>query len=473
MSAHGLKLKISKAKAFDIGEIIDYLQNNFSFKFFYRKGSEKIRNYLYENGKYEYVSDYEFEAFIKEKVEELTGAPFNKNKKLHEILELLKKTRKNINKDINQLNADESVINFKNGLLDLKTMELREHTPDVLSTIQLNAKYEGATPTPVFDSFLDDLTEKDKEKKQALLEYMGACFSNINGYRLKKALILKGKGNTGKSVLRSVVDCILGDENTSSGSLASLESRFGKFDLFEKRLFGSSDLGYMNVSQLETFKSVTGGDNIQIEEKCKNSFSYRYKGLMWFGTNALPHFGGDRGDWVYERMLIIECNNVISKENRDSKLVEKIIKEAPGIIYKALVGLKEAIERGYEFFEPDKSKNIKEEYKVENSPYVQFANECLEKKENDGRYTTGRVQVSLKNWCSENFPSFKPNVTDFKRELKEHGYDMEIKKTNGNTFYKKITLNVKGKVYYIGTHTNEEKYEEDEQESKILLSDFD
>lgn len=39
------------------------------------------------------------------------------------------------------LNANEDIVNFQNGLLNIRTMELLPHTPEYLSTIQLQCNY--------------------------------------------------------------------------------------------------------------------------------------------------------------------------------------------------------------------------------------------------------------------------------------------------------------------------------------------
>ena len=35
---------------------------------------------------------------------------------------------------------------------------------------------------------------------------------------------------------------------------------------------------------------------------------------LWLCMNSLPKFGGDNGPWVYERIMVVTCDNVIPKE---------------------------------------------------------------------------------------------------------------------------------------------------------------
>lgn len=101
-----------------------------------------------------------------------------------------------------ELDADEGIINFQNGLLRITEdgMLLQPRSPDVYSTVQIPYNWVGKEePTPVFDAYLDTLTDGDTDIQQLLLEFIGACLSNIKDYRMKKALFLVGDGDTGKS----------------------------------------------------------------------------------------------------------------------------------------------------------------------------------------------------------------------------------------------------------------------------------
>ena len=80
------------------------------------------------------------------------------------------------------LNTDEDLINFKNGLLRVTAAEttLMPHTPEVLSTIQIPCEWCGeAKPTPVFDAYMHTLTNGDKAVEKLLLQYIGACISSL------------------------------------------------------------------------------------------------------------------------------------------------------------------------------------------------------------------------------------------------------------------------------------------------------
>ena len=75
--------------------------------------------------------------------------------------------------------------------------------------------------------YIDTLTDGDKAEKQLLMEFIGACLSNIKGWRIKKELFLVGDGDTGKSQLKSLVEMLLGKGNFIGIDLKEIEARFG------------------------------------------------------------------------------------------------------------------------------------------------------------------------------------------------------------------------------------------------------
>lgn len=445
-------LGIGKDRVLSCTALADYIRAKLPYFFIRKAGSESYRRYVYHKGVYNLVSDTEFKGYIKAIIAKADG-DLVKMKDVNETFLLLTTDLDRCRVREEQLNADENLINFKNGILHLDTMELTPHTPQILSTIQLPITYTGEEETPLFDRFMQEFTCGNAEKKQTLLEFMGACISNVYGYRFKQALFCVGEGNSGKSVLREFVNRLLGADNISGGGLELLESRFGKLNLYGKRVYGSPDIGYVTLNQLETFKNITGGDTIPIESKGKDAFEYQYRGLVWFGGNAMPKFGGDRGDWVYNRMLLIMCNNVIPPEKRNKHLVEDLLTESSGIVYKALIALKQAIARGYMFTVPAESQQLLEKYKVDNSPYLRFYNECcVARPDKWGKrfdsVTCARLHQALKKWCADNTGGLNPKPQDLVDELNRNGIDTTISINKGYRYYDAFTLSAEFKQFY-------------------------
>lgn len=411
------------------------------------KLAKTARLFWYSDGVYAPISDDMLKGHIKGFITAVDETLL-KMRDVREVAENIKSDLKAISED--KLNANEDIINFKNGLFSLSQNKLLPHTPDELTTIQLPCNYnEAAKNAPVFNSYLNTLTDGNEDKKRLLLQFMGVAISNICGYRFKKALFMYGRGDTGKSQLKALTEKLLGIDNCSSIDLKELESRFGKSQMYSKRLVGSGDMSFADVGELKIFKCATGGDNIFVEFKGKDGFSFRYKGVMWFCMNELPRFGGDRGEWVYERILPFECKNVIPKEKQDKRLLEKMWGEREAIVNMLISAVHMVILNGYNYTVPNSVKIARERYRINNSTVLTFFDECcIMRAAGDkftDRITTGKLYEVFKAWHRKytGGNSFAPSVQKFKKEIAEYlnisAADLE--KRNTAARYYAFTLN--------------------------------
>jgi len=219
-----------------------YVREHLCYVLVRDNGKQGLLKYVYENGCYRFYADNMLMGIIKQYIvdydEELVR------------MGIVSETLQHITTDLNyvsqeELNADEDLINFRNGLLRITADNaiLLPHSPDILSTIQIPCNWSGReTPTPVFDRYMRTLTDGDKAIEHLLLEFIGVCISNIKGWRMKKALFLVGDGDTGKSQLKSLVERLLGKGNFIGIDLKEIEARFGTGAIYGTRLAGSSDM---------------------------------------------------------------------------------------------------------------------------------------------------------------------------------------------------------------------------------------
>lgn len=219
------------------------------------------------------------------------------------------------------------------------------------------------------------------------------AISNVSGYLPKKALFLYGEGDTGKSKLLELMSLLIGNENYCAMDLKGIEERFGTAPLWRKRLAGSPDMSAMKIGELKIFKKLTGGDYIDFEFKGKDKITDRFNGLLIFCSNDLPKFGGDKGNHVYERMILINCSNIIPKEKRDRKLIEKLYSEREAIVYNAVLAFKTLKSNGFNFDIPDECIANIEDYKTENDNVRQFIDECTNERTEGNRRKIALVEI--------------------------------------------------------------------------------
>ena len=432
-----------------------YVRENLCYLLVRDNGKQGLLRYVYDDdGVYRLYSSDMFigaiKRFIADYDEELV-----KMSKVNEALQHISTDLNYISQE--ELDSDENIINFKNGLLQVTETDttLLMHTPEVISTIQIPCEWRGhATPTPMFDRYMHTLTNGDKATEELLLQFIGACISNIKGWRMKKSLFLVGDGNTGKSQLKSLVERLLGKGNFIGIDLKEIEARFGTGAVYGTRLAGSSDMSFLTVDELKTFKKMTGGDSLYAEFKGQQAFEYTYGGLLWFCMNRLPKFGGDDGQWVYDRIMVVNCPNVIPKDKQDKKLLDKMYAEREGIVYKAVKALQTVIANGYRFSEPDSVALARERYMNENSTVVSFFEECmcpLPGGKINPHCTTGRIFRVYQAWCHENNHGYAKSAKEFRDELADYlgtTYADMTTRQKGNTYYRDFTLTLETKEHY-------------------------
>ncbi|MBE6873190.1 MAG: hypothetical protein E7493_04710 [Ruminococcus albus] len=376
--------------------------------------------YIYRNGVYNTANDSDIMRILMKYIEDYNIRYVNPGV-LKQALELNDCTCEHYMHDV--MNTDEDYINFQNGILNIRTMKFSKHTPKLMSSIQIPCQWSGVeTPTPVFDSFLDTLTGGNKQTQLLILEYMGAILSNVQGWRFKKAMFLLGEGDTGKSTLINLITLLLGSGNVAERDLRSLNERFGKTAAYNKRLIYSNDLPFMKIEENAIFKNLTGGDTIAIEYKNKEPFDFKFKGLLLYGMNSLPHFGGDKGEHVYNRIIIVRCDNVIPKEKKDPNMEKKLYAERNGIIYKCVVALREAINRNYRFSITQDCIDNLTEYKKENSTPVEFWSTFLRPLTADENpvLSSQKLYDNFRRWCTMQGITRIPSAPEFRKEVSNY-----------------------------------------------------
>lgn len=412
-------------------ELYIYITEHYNILFVKLGNSDKIVPYLYENGYYHLWTENECKAFIKSHLPKRIRKPHDWESVYRE----LQTEYSNIEES--ELNSDESIINFKNGILNIDTKELLPHSPQYISTRQIQCNYlpmARLSQAKATIKFLNDMTSGYVDDEVTILEYIGVSISNVKGSRFKKMLILKGPGNTGKSKLLELVTYMLGVDNTFTSDIKKLHSNFGLAGIYGKRLICCGDMKFANLAEVDILKELTGGDYVNLEAKYQNSFTTKYNGLMWFNCNDLPAFSGDKGKHVYERFMIVSCDNVIPPEKRDAELLDKLKEEADILASVAVKYLIMAKNNNYTFTESERTIANRKKYEIENDSLSLFLSSCCAIGE--GRTTTKEFKSRYKFWCKENklIPE-KPN--NISRILEEK---FGIKKLKSNTQYYELTI---------------------------------
>lgn len=442
-------IKIDEKKRENVSAplLAKYIRENLRYLLVRDNSNQALMKYVYENGVYKLYDINMLHGLVKKLISDY-NEELVKMSAVKEAVQLILSDLNYLSQD--DLNTDEDIINFQNGLLRVSGdgIALLPHTPDVLSTIQIPCNWNDTEmPTPVFDKYLDTLANGDAAIKQLLLEFMGVAISNVKGWRTKKSLFLVGDGNTGKSQLKNLTERLLGKGNYIGIDFSEIEARFGTGAIYGKRLAGSSDMSFLSVDELRIFKKLTGSDSVYAEFKGQQPFEFVYNGLLWFCMNRLPKFSGDMGQWVYDRMMVIHCPNVIPLKKQDKQLLDKMYAEREGIVQKCVKALQTVIANGYRFSEPASVIAARSQYQATNSTVITFFEDCMchwpDGKIGGSCITTGTIHKAYVQWCKTNNNGYARGAKEFREELAAHlnttFADMTTR-IHGNTYYKEWTL---------------------------------
>ena len=302
-----------------------------------------------------------------------------------------------VSKDFDDFNRNPYLVNVRNGLLDIRDMSFKEHTPSYLSTVQLNVEYNPQVDCPQFKKFLNEVL--DCKLIPLVQEIVGYLLTTNTASQ--KAFVFWGPARTGKSTLLWVVEyLLLGKKNVSNIHWQEIGDKFKTAELLGKLANVFSDLPSKSIDDTGIFKVVTGEDYLMAEKKNKNPFKFKPFARLVFSCNELPRNYVDRTEGFYRRLIIVPFNRQIEKNKIDKALKYKFQREKEGILNWALEGLKRLYENNFEFSENELTDGVKKEYKRENNNVISFVEECCEL---DGLFSCSRIEIyeAYKEFCVE------------------------------------------------------------------------
>ncbi|WP_138289803.1 DNA primase family protein [Clostridium perfringens] len=302
-----------------------------------------------------------------------------------------------VSKDFDDFNRNPYLVNVRNGLLDIRDMSFKEHTPSYLSTVQLNVEYNPQVDCPQFKKFLNEVL--DCKLIPLVQEIVGYLLTTNTASQ--KAFVFWGPARTGKSTLLWVVEyLLLGKKNVSNIPWQEIGDKFKTAELLGKLANVFSDLPSKSIDDTGIFKVVTGEDYLMAEKKNKNPFKFKPFARLVFSCNELPRNYVDRTEGFYRRLIIVPFSRQIDKSKIDKALKYKFQREKEGILNWALEGLKRLYENNFEFSENELTDGVKKEYKRENNNVISFVEECCEL---DGLFSCSRIELyeSYKEFCVE------------------------------------------------------------------------
>lgn len=277
------------------------------------------------------------------------------------------------------------LINLQNGILDISTNTLLEHTPKYHFFNQIPIEYN---PEIEFkDSEIDkhiQLVLPKSDDRTLLQEIFG--FTLFRQYFIEKVVIFHGGKGTGKSTTINILQKMLGDKNVSHVPLQKLKD-FNVQHLKDKHANMFSDLNNDAVDNAGWLKLLSGNDTHQIELKHsnKNIDNNNYAKLI-FSCNDIPQIR-KIDDAYFDRMCLISFNTPIRGESIcDRFILDKLTtnKELSGLLNWSVEGLQRLL-KNENFSYSETTEQVKLRYLRNSNSALAFVYEYLH--EVDSKHT--------------------------------------------------------------------------------------
>ena len=331
-------------------------------------------------------------------------------------------------------NPPTDYINFKNGLLNWRTLELAPHTPDIRSTIQLPVNWNPDASCPEFEKFVQSVVPEDVV--DTIWELIG--YMMMTGNPLHKAVLLIGSGRNGKGTFLRVLTALLGEENVSNVDLHTIASeRFGVADLYNRLANIAGDIDAKHLKETARFKQITGEDKIYAEYKGKDGFNFKPFAVPIFSANEIPP-SSDSSLGYLSRWLVIKFPYSF-RGREDRTLTQRLTtpEELEGIAFQAVLSLKMLMERGD--FEMTKSlEEAFKEFHKANDPVLDWLTERCDINPDYPPCPIRRLYEDYKTWCFRNERKALSNRKFYERLESSHGFSRI--KSHGVLSYRGIKL---------------------------------
>lgn len=320
-----------------------------------------------------------------------------------------------------EFNEDKFILNFSNGLYDLKSNKLLPHSPRYKSTVQFPVEYDSNADCPLFKEKMLEIFEGEQEVIDYVLKWM--MYTLMPTYEFQKALLLLGKGGNGKSVLTDIWTALLGQANTSNQELGNLatDKQYSVFQLVNKYANFSREVSSLD-SDSHVFKMLTGNDMMSARQIYGKPVDFRNKARLIISANAMPSFKTiDQA--ILRRFETIKFNRRFD-QNADTLLSKKLIKELPGILNLVLEKSREIIQPGGSiYFDSPNivSANLKL-FKEDSDSVARFVTEVCEVTTcSNAEYATllSVLYSNYHDWCKNEAGEIPKTKKIFKEEI-EH-----------------------------------------------------
>ncbi len=298
--------------------------------------------------------------------------------------------------------ADPYLLNAANGIVDLRSGELRPHTPAALCSRRCPHPYVPDAAAPRWVRFLDEITMGRAELVGFLRRAAG--YSLIGEVSEHVLLVLHGRGANGKSVLLDALHGAVGTYGVRAEAATFLSRRDDTKPrndiarLAGARLVSAEEPGERRRLDEAMVKAITGGSAVAARYLYCEPFEFRPAFTLWLATNHRPEIVGT-DDGIWRRLKLVPFDAQFTGDAQDRDLPARLREESVGILAWAVAGAREYLERGLD--EPDVVRAATREYREESDVVAAFVADVFDV--GDGlQVTSSALRDAAATWGKAN-----------------------------------------------------------------------
>jgi putative DNA primase/helicase len=328
-----------------------------------------------------------------------------------------------------QLDSDPWFLNVKNGVVDLRTGQLRSHRRSDLITKLAPVVYNPNATLELWNTFVAAITNNDADQARFLQRACGYSSTGIT--QEEKFFIGIGGGATGKSTFASALDAALGDYALSVNIETFLHAKYSRNPAAPSediaRLRGARFVYALESPEgrsfnLEFVKRATGGGDPLIGRFpfARHSLEFIPELKLWLLANHPPRARID-DDAFWRRACRIPFLNVIPPERRDPTVKARLRDPqvaGPAIIAWLVHGCLDWQRHG---LPPSESvAKATTAYREEMDPLQDFFAECCVF-DRQAWTATGELRAAYDAWCRERGEKHPVPWSDIAEALRRRG----------------------------------------------------
>lgn len=302
--------------------------------------------------------------------------------------------------------ADDTLLNCRNGVLNLSDFSFREHDAADLLTKSTNAIYDPAARSERWEKFIDEVMEGDREKTEYLQKLFG--YSLTAETNIETCWLFYGPSTrNGKSTLIETFLHMFGDYGaTMKPETLALkknnDSRTASPDVARLngcRFLNASEPPKKMLLDAALLKTLIGRDKIVARQLYQKEIEFLPKFKLCVNTNHLPVVT-DASLFASGRLNIVTFNRHFSPEEQNTHLKDelKTDENISGILNWCIVGLAKYRQEGLK--PPEAVINATRDYQEQSDKIKNFLNECMI--ETGKNSSAGAAYSCFAKWCSEN-----------------------------------------------------------------------